>query len=75
LAQQVTEARSLLSLAEGRQQYDLTIRKFQNIVVRGDLLLIDFSKNRRLVLHDFLAPSKKVGRLTGYFVGGQLRSW
>jgi hypothetical protein len=60
--------RSLLSLTEERQQDDLTIWKFQSIVVRGDLLRVDLAKDRRLVLHQFFAPSEKTGRLTGYFV-------
>jgi hypothetical protein len=60
--------RSLLSLTEERQEYDLTIWKFQSIVVRGDLLLVDLSEDRRLVLHYFFAPSEQTSRLTGYFV-------
>jgi len=61
--------RSLLSLTEERQEYNLTIWKLQSIVVRGDLLFVDLSKDRRLVLHQFFAPSEQTGRLTGHFVG------
>jgi hypothetical protein len=60
--------RSLLSLTEERQEYDLTIRKFQSIVMRSDSLLVHLSKDRRRVLHYFIAPSEQTGRLTGYFV-------
>jgi hypothetical protein len=60
--------RSLLSLTEERQEYDPTIRKFQSIVMGGDSLLVHLSKDRRRVLHYFIAPSEQSGRLTGYFV-------
>jgi hypothetical protein len=60
--------RSLLSLAEERQEYDLTIWKFQSIVMRGDPLLVDLAKDRRRVLHHFIAPSEQTSRLTDYFI-------
>jgi hypothetical protein len=50
--------RSLLFLTEESQEYDLTIRKFQSIVMRGDPLLVDLAKDRRCMLHHFIAPSE-----------------
>jgi len=60
LAQQVTEARSLLSLAEGRQQYDLTIRKFQNIWCAATFCLLIFRKIAVLYFMIFLRQVKKL---------------
>jgi hypothetical protein len=59
---------SLLFLTEERQEYDLTIWKFQSIVMRRDSLLVHLSKDRGRVLHYFIAPSEQTGRFTGYFV-------
>ena len=42
--------RSLLTLAQERQEYDLAIRKFQCIVMGGDLVFVDLPKDRRLIL-------------------------
>jgi hypothetical protein len=38
--------RDLLALTQPCQEHDLTIRKFQRIVKRGNPVLVDLSKNR-----------------------------
>jgi hypothetical protein len=42
--------RSLLTLAQERQEHDLAVWKFQRIVMDGDLVLVYLPKDRRLIL-------------------------
>jgi hypothetical protein len=42
--------RSLLTLAQERQKYDLAVRKFQCIVMGGDFVFVDLPKDRCLIL-------------------------
>src|SRR6516165_4689034 len=45
-----------LSLGQQRQEYDLPIRKLQCVVMSGNPLLVDLSKDCRGVVHHFTAP-------------------
>ena len=45
-----------LTLAQGRQQHGPPIRKFERIVMGGRLLLVDLSKDRRLVVDCLRIP-------------------
>jgi len=57
--------RSLLALAQQRQQHDPPIRKFQRVVMRRQPLLVDLSENRCLVVNHLAAPGQQAGRLAG----------
>jgi hypothetical protein len=54
--------RSLLTLAEERQEYDLAVRKFQCIVMGGDLVFVDLPKNRRSVFYYLVVPRPQSDR-------------
>jgi hypothetical protein len=41
--------RSLLTLAQERQEYDLAVRKFQCTVMGGDLVFVDLPEDRCLM--------------------------
>jgi hypothetical protein len=47
----------LLALKQSCQERDPAIRKFQRIVMRRNLLLVDLPEDRCLVLDYFIAPS------------------
>jgi hypothetical protein len=46
----------LLVLTQSRQKHDPAIRKFQRIVMRRDLVLVNLPKDRCLMLDHFIAP-------------------
>jgi hypothetical protein len=48
--------RSLLTFTQTCQEHDLAIRKFQRIVMSGELVFVDLPKDRRLVLDHSVAP-------------------
>ena len=54
--------RSLLSLTKERQEYDLTIRKLQCIVMGGDSLLVDLALSRS----SLSPPAPKNGNVTSH---------
>src|SRR5260370_32164809 len=54
---------SLLAFSHTCQEHDLTVRKFQRIMVSGDLLFIDLPKDRRLVLDHLIPPTQHTDRL------------
>jgi hypothetical protein len=45
-----------LTLAQEREQHGLTTRKFERIVMGGQRLLVDLSKDRRLVVCHLRLP-------------------
>jgi hypothetical protein len=68
--------RSVLTLAQQRQEDDLAVWKFQRIVMGGDLFFVDLPKDCRLVIDYFIPPRQQTSRQAPNFVGkGQLRSW
>jgi hypothetical protein len=50
------ENRGLLILTQARQEHDLAVRKFQRIVMSGDLVFVDLPKDRRLMLDCTVVP-------------------
>ena len=50
--------RRLLPLAQARQEYDLTVRKFERIVMRRYFFLVDLPKDRRLVTDYSFVPAQ-----------------
>jgi hypothetical protein len=50
------ENRGLLTLTQARQEHDLAVRKFQRIVMSGDLVFVDLPKDRRLILDRTVVP-------------------
>jgi hypothetical protein len=52
----------LLALKQSCQERDPAIRKFQRIVMRRNLLLVDLPEDRCLVLDYFIAPSYQARR-------------
>jgi hypothetical protein len=48
--------RSLLIFSQTCQEHDLAIRKFQRIVMSGELVFVDLPKDRRLVLDHSVVP-------------------
>src|SRR4029077_13567618 len=64
-----------LTLAQKRQQYGPPIRKFERIVMCGRLVLVDLSKDCRLVVDCPRVPPEQTSRQARNFPGeGQLRS-
>jgi hypothetical protein len=57
--------RCFLSFAHHRQQYSAPIRKFERIVMRGRLVIVDLSKDRRLgeVINSDQTPSVRASKL------------
>jgi hypothetical protein len=45
------------------QQHDLTIRKFQRVVMNGGAVYIDLPEDRGFVVDDILAPRPQTGAL------------
>jgi hypothetical protein len=65
-----------LTLAQDRQQHGPPIRKFERIVMCGQLVLVDLSKDCRLVVDCLRLPPDSASRQARNFPGeGQLRSW
>jgi hypothetical protein len=58
---QLQNGRSL-ALKQSCQERDPAIRKFQRIVMRRNLLLVDLPEDRCLVLDYFIAPSYQARR-------------
>jgi hypothetical protein len=58
-----------LTLAQERQQHGSPIRKFERIVMGGRRLLVDFSKDRRLVVDRLCLPTEQTNRQARYFPG------
>src|ERR1700730_17870233 len=56
--------RCFLTLAQQRQQYSAPVRKFERIVMRGQLVLVDLAKDGRLVV-DCSLSSTRAGRPAG----------
>jgi hypothetical protein len=54
--------RRLLALTQCRQERDPAIRKFQCIVMRRDLVFVDLSKDRCLMVDYFIAPGYQARR-------------
>jgi hypothetical protein len=52
----------LLALTQSCQERDPPIRKFQGIVMRRDLVLVDLPKDRCLMLDHLIAPSYQAHR-------------
>jgi hypothetical protein len=52
----------LLALTQSCQERDPAIRKFQRIVMRRDLVLVDLPKDRRLMFDYFIAPAYQARR-------------
>jgi hypothetical protein len=61
--------RSVLTLAQQRQEDDLAVWKFQRIVMGGDLFFVDLPKDCRLVIDYFIAPRQQTSRQAPNFVG------
>jgi hypothetical protein len=53
--------RSLLTLAQERQEDDLAVRKFEGIVMGSDLVFIDLPKDRGFVLDRPVVPRPQSG--------------
>jgi hypothetical protein len=49
--------RGLLALTQCCQQHDPAIRKFQRVVMRRNLFLVDLPKDRGLMLDYLIVPS------------------
>jgi hypothetical protein len=58
---QLQNGRSL-ALTQSCQERDPAIRKFQGIVMRRDLVLVDLPKDRCLMLDHLIAPSYQAYR-------------
>jgi hypothetical protein len=64
-----------LTLAQERQQHDSPIRKFERIVMSGQPLLIDLSKDGRLVVNPPRLPPEETSQQARNFSGeGKFRS-
>jgi hypothetical protein len=54
--------RRLLTLIQECQEHDPAVRKFQRIVMGGDLSFVDLPKDCRLVVDDFMPPAQQTSR-------------
>src|SRR5579864_5824842 len=64
-----------LTFAQQRQQHDTPIGKFKRVVMGGQLILVDLTEDRGLVVDRLGLPPQKTGRQAGNFAGeGQLGS-
>ena len=50
---------SLLAFTYTRQEHDLTVRKFQRIVMSGNPIFVDLPKDRRFILDRAVVPRPK----------------
>ena len=67
--------RCRLTLAQQRQQHGPPVRKFERIVMRGQLILVDLSKNGRPVVDRLRPPAEQAGRQARNLASeGQLRT-
>jgi hypothetical protein len=65
-----------LTFSHTCQERDLTVWKFQRIVMSRDLFLVDLPKDRRLVPDGLIAPTQHTNRLARNLASkGQLGSW
>src|SRR5271156_3412612 len=51
-----------LAFAEKCQQYGAPIRKFERVVMRGQLLLVDLTEDGSLMIDRFCFPTEQTGR-------------
>jgi hypothetical protein len=58
-----------LTLAQTRQQHGAPIRKFESIVMRGKLVLVDLSKDCRPVVDCLRLPPEQTSRQARNFAG------
>jgi len=74
LSRQLQDGR-LLPFAKHCQQHQPAVRKFQGIVVRGDLIFVDLAEDSRVVVDDLFAPGKQTrGQACDVAGEGQFRS-
>src|SRR5215472_6211609 len=67
---------SFLTFLYTVQERDLTVWKFQRIMMSRDLFLVDLPKDRRLVPDHLISPTKGTNRLAGDLASKrQLGSW
>jgi hypothetical protein len=63
----------LLTAAQVRQKHNLAVRKFQCVVMNVGFVLIDLTKDSRLMFDHFSAPKQKASSQALNFLGkGQL---
>jgi hypothetical protein len=68
--------RSLLTFSHTVQERDLTVWKFQRIMMSRDLFLVDLPKDRRPVPDHLISPTKDTNRLVRDLTSKrQLGSW